>query len=103
MNKKVNFGGQTTIMIDSRQFHPSVIIHWHKLHPNLGMTRRETIELKYLFLDVEQILIEDEHDVALATQNARSSKKKIFRNKPTVTTDNFFFYDKMLDWIAWRH
>ena len=72
----------------------------HKLHPNLGMIRRGTTELKHLFLDVEQMLIEDANDVELATQNVESSKKKIFRNKPTVTADNFFFDDKILDWIG---
>ena len=45
------------------------------------------------------MLIEDVNDVKLATQNAQSSKKKIFRNKLTVTSNNFFFDDKMLDWI----
>ena len=67
MNKKVNFSGQTTIMTDSCQFHPHAIIYQHKLHPNLSMTRRETTELKYLFLDIEQMLIEDRRDVVLAT------------------------------------
>ena len=45
------------------------------------------------------MLIEDANDTKLSTQNTQSSKKKIFRNKPTVTADNFFFDDKMLDWI----
>ncbi len=32
MNKKVNKGGQTTIMSDSMRFRPQAYIHRHKLH-----------------------------------------------------------------------
>ena len=40
MNKKVNKGGQTTIMSDSTRFRPRAYIHRHKMHvPIAGMTR----------------------------------------------------------------
>ena len=40
VNKKVNKGGQTTIMTDSRQFCPHAYIHRHKMHDAKGMTRK---------------------------------------------------------------
>ena len=100
MNKKINFSRQTTIITDCCRFRPRTIIHQPKCYPNLSITRRGTTELQHLFLVVEQILIEDVNCVTLATQNVKSSKKKIFRNKETVTAGSFFFYNKMLDWIG---
>ena len=53
MNKKVNRGGQTTIMTDSRKFRPRAYIHRHKLHDKKGMTRRGTIELPHLIHNID--------------------------------------------------
>ena len=47
MNKKVNKGGQTTIMSDSRRFRPRAYIHRHKMHDPKGMTRKGCTELAH--------------------------------------------------------
>ena len=109
MNKKVNKGGQTTIITDSRRFRPRAYIHRHKLHkPIDGQTRRGTNELAYLLTDITKMVIGDAPPPAVAGITAGSIQatttqlhpKKIFRTKPTVCADNFFYDDKMLDWIG---
>ena len=58
MNKKVNKGGQTTIMSDSGRFRPRAYIHRHKLNlPIAGMTRRGTIELCHLMSDIRNMIL----------------------------------------------
>ena len=119
MNKKVNKGGQTTIISDTGRFRPRAHIHRHKLHvPKYGMTRRGTNELATLLTEIkEMILPQDPFDIAgdvlsplfastptttTTTTPATTTtlKKKIFRKKPTVCADNFFFDDKMCEWIG---
>ena len=116
MNKKVNRGGQTTIMTDSRKFRPRAYIHRHKLHDKKGMTRRGTIELTHLIHDIDSMIIEpdastipmpplrrDINDLTtsrLITTPKDPNKKKIFRKKPVITADNFFFDDKMCEFIG---
>ena len=116
MNKKVNRGGQTTIMTDSRKFRPRAYIHRHKLHDKKGMTRRGTIELTHLIHDIDSMIIEpdastipmpplrrDINDLAtsrIITTPKDPTKKKIFREKPVITADNFFFDDKMCEFIG---
>ena len=57
LNKKVNKGGQTTIMSDSQRFIPRSHIHRHKLHaPKAGMTRRGTIEIVALLTGVYDVI-----------------------------------------------
>ena len=58
MNKKVNRGGQTTIMTDSRKFRPRAYIYRHKPHVKKGMTRRGTIELTHLIHDIDSMIVE---------------------------------------------
>ena len=109
MNKKVNKGGQTTIITDSRRFRPRACIHRHKLHPPCdGQTRRGTNELAYLLKDIEKMLISPSVVVPAsvpagpvqATPTQELPQRKIFRTKPTVCADNFFFDDKMLELIG---
>ena len=114
MNKKVNRGGQTTIMTDAHRFRPRAYIHRHKLHEKKGMTRRGTIELTHLIHDIDSMIIEpDAANIPmppLATAAGTGSwkittprdpnKKKIFRHKPVITADNFFFDDKMCEFIG---
>ena len=115
MNKKVNKGGQTTIITDSRRFRPRACIHRHKLHPPCdGQTRRGTNELAYLLKDIEKMVISPSNDhppsVAgfagpagpIRATPTQLPQKKIFRTKPTVCADNFFYDDKMLNWIGER-
>lgn len=116
MNKKVNKGGQTTIMTDTERFRPRSYIHRHKMHlPRDGMTRRGTIELHSLLSDVDEMVIDDRENSSSKSSTSSSAssqlsdlesggenkkKKKIFRNKPVVCADNFFFDDKILRWIG---
>jgi len=116
MNKKVNKGGQITIMTDSKRFRPRAFIHRHKLHePKAGMTRRGTIELCQLIRDIDSMIIEDNEPSVtppmpplpppgttsrLITTPRDPTKKKIFRGKPIITADNFFFDDKMCEFIG---
>ena len=123
MNKKVNKGGQTTIMTDTHRFRPRCYIHRHKMHlPRDGMTRRGTIELHHLLSEVGEMVIDNDDEEnpssgsttstisssaassALSkkesSENKKKKKKKIFRNKPVVCADNFFFDDKLLNWIG---
>ena len=109
LNKKVNKGGQTTIMSDSQRFRPRAYIHRHKLHvPQAGMTRRGTIELVALLLEIQKMVLpqdplENVTDLTRLFTNTDSpnltttsvstpvdNTKKIFRRKPTVCADNFF-------------
>lgn len=114
MNKKVNKGGQITIMTDSKRFRPRAFIHRHKLHEPLGMTRRGTIELCHLIHDIDSMIIEEDTPTPpmpplppppattsrLITKPRDPTKKKIFRGKPIITADNFFFDDKMCEFIG---
>ena len=119
LNKKVNKGGQTTLMSDSKRFRPRAYIHRHKLHvPQAGMTRRGTIELVALLLEIQKMVLpqdplENTTDLTRLFTNTDSpnltttsvstpvdNTKKIFRRKPTVCADNFFFDDKMCEWIG---
>jgi hypothetical protein len=110
MNKKVNKGGQTTIITDSRRFRPCAYIHRHKLHNPLdGQTRRGTNELAYLLTDIERMVISEDGAAAAADRRVAGIAagplplpKKIFRRKPTVCADNFFYDDKMCKWIGER-
>ena len=92
MNKKVNKGGQTTIMSDSRRFRPRAYIHRHKLHDRLNTTRWGCTELKHMLIDIEQQVVDP--------RNNNNGQKQIFKTKPTICADNFFFDDKMNDWIG---
>ena len=109
MNKKVNKGGQTSIITDSRRFRPRAYIHRHKLHKLIeGQTRRGTNELANILLEIAEMVITPAPQpvagrVAAGPIRATSTQlqpKKIFRTKPTVCADNFFFDDKMLNWIG---
>ncbi len=120
MNKKVNKGGQTTIMSDSMRFRPRSYIHRHKLHvPKENMTRRGTNELVNLLIDIDGMILPQDplsSDTSYlfnsppSTSNTetntnqnksnKKAKKKIFRKKPTICADNFFFDDKMCEWIG---
>lgn len=124
MNKKVNKGGQTTIISDSSRFRPRAYIHRHKLHlPIDGMTRRGTNELCYLLTEIEKMILPQDPmntnanhlfnmmsnnqttrtpPPATPTTNNTVKRKKIFRRKPVVCADNFFYDDKMCEWIG-RH
>jgi hypothetical protein len=96
-NKKVNKGGQTTIMSDSRRFRPRAYIHRHRLHQlKGGQTKQGTNELCHLLSDVEEMVRIP--DPPLPTQSGGSPY--IFRRKPIVCADNYFFDDKMCDWIG---
>ena len=59
MNKKVNKGGQTTIMSDSRRFRPRAYIHRHKMHDSKGMTRKGCTELAHLIEDIHSMILDD--------------------------------------------
>ena len=119
MNKKVNKGGQTTIMSDSGRFRPRSYIHRHKLHlPVDGMTKRGTNELCYLLKDIENMMLpQDPHATTTSTSHlfnnghlnsarttpsspAKKKRKQIFRKKPVVCADNFFYDDKICEWIG---
>ena len=123
MNKKVNKGGQTTIMSDSKRFRPRAYIHRHKMHKSIsGMTRRGTNELCHLLTDISAMILpqdpldttranttylfpdDDAPAPARATPTPETPEtegvKKIFRRKPVVCADNFFFDDKMCEWIG---
>ena len=120
MNKKVNKGGQTTIMSDSKRWRPRGYIHRHKLNePIHNMTRRGTRELCHLLTEILQMILpQDPHETTTAglfnnvdstddnnpppttTSDPSKKRKKIFRKKPVVTADNFFFDDKMCKWIG---
>ena len=120
MNKKVNKGGQTTIMSDSGRFRPRAYIHRHKLNaPIAQMTRRGTVELCHLLTDIESMILpQDPTDQTLSANSflfdaageptqattppvtINKDVKKIFRKKPVVCADNFFFDDKMCEWIG---
>ena len=124
MNKKVNKGGQTTIMSDSGRFRPRAYIHRHKLNlPIAGMTRRGTIELCHLMSEIGNMILPQDPTDPTANGLAsllfspsgqpttpdtttsppvqrKKGMKKIFRKKPVVCADNFFFDDKMCEWIG---
>ena len=119
IGKKVNKGGQVTIMTDSGRFRPRSHIHRHKLHvPKEGMTRRGTNELVNLLLDAkEMILPQDpmtqdtsylfrnenlpqEQPNVSTTTNKKNKRKKIFRRKPVICADNFFIDDKLCKWVG---
>ena len=117
MNKKVNKGGQTTIISDSGRFRPRAHIHRHKLHvPKYGMTRRGTNELaRTLLTEINEMILPQDpltSDCSYLFSNAPTTttipapsttttlkKKKIFRKKPTVCADNVFDA-KMCEWIG---
>ena len=93
-NNKVNKGGQTTIMSDSRRFWPRAYIHLHNLHPKVaGTTKRGTNELVNLLMDIEKMVQSPDGD------GERMNGSKIFRKKPTVCADNFFFDNACCEWI----
>ena len=120
MNKKVNKGGQTTIITDSGRFRPRALIHRHKLHEHKhGMTRRGTNELVNLLEEIKEMILPQDpltsdtsylfqipttttttQAPSTTTNPNKKKKKKIFRNYPTVCADNFFFDDKMCEWIG---
>ena len=117
MNKKVNKGGQITIISDSGRFRPRAHIHRHKLHKKIdGMTRRGTNELAILLTDIKEMILPQDpltSDTSHlfpttipppatppASTTRTQKRKKIFRKKPTVCADNFFFDDKMCEWIG---
>jgi hypothetical protein len=104
-NKKVNKGGQTTIMSDSRRFRPRAYIHRHKLHQaKAGMTKRGPNEMVNLLMEIETMVKTNEDDAEQTNTHPRSptkpTKKKIFNRKPTVCADNFFFDNQVCDWIG---
>ena len=89
-NKKVNKGGQTTVISDSRRFRPRAYIHRHNLHPMIeGMTKKGTNEMVHLLKMIEPMVVGSE-----------GTAKKIFERKPLVVGDNFFFDDKSCEWIG---
>ena len=117
MNKKVNKGGQITIISDSGRFRPRAHIHRHKLHKKIdGMTRRGTNELAILLTEIKEMILPQDpltSDTSHlfptttpppatppASTTRTQKRKKIFRKKPTVCADNFFFDDKMCEWIG---
>ena len=57
MNKKVNKGGQTTIMTNSRRFRPHAYIHRHKMHNPKGMTRKGCVEMVHLIESINSLII----------------------------------------------
>lgn len=89
-NKKVNKGGQTTLISDSRRFRPRAYMHRHNLHMMTeGMSKKGTNEMVHLLKKIEPMV-----------EGADGNTKKIFRVKPTAIADNFFFDDKCCNWIG---
>ena len=82
-NKKVNKGGQTTVISDSRRFLPRAHIHRHNLlRPMIeGMTKKGTNEMVHLLKMIESMVVGSE-----------GTAKKIFERKPLVVGDKFFWW-----------
>ena len=115
IGKKVNKGGQISIMSDSGRFRPRSHIHRHKLHVHkAGMTRRGTNELVNLMLDAKEMILPQDPITTdtsylfntteplknASTTTNETKRKKIFRRKPIVCCDNFFIDDKLCQWVG---
>ena len=61
------------------------------------MTKKGTNELVHLLMDIESMV-----DISLdeATHSNDTSRPKIFKRKPTICADNFFFDNAMCEWIG---
>ena len=112
MNKKVNKGGQTTIMSDSKRFRPLAYIHRHKLHKSIdSMTRRGPNKLCNLLTDISaMILPQDPLNTTTSrayllfnqptVPTSKEGAKKIFRRKPVVCVDNFFMMTRCVSGLV---
>ena len=91
-NKKVNKGGQTTIMSDSRRFRPRAYIHRHNLHPMIeGMSKKGTNELVHLLKKI---------DTMVESTPTSLDVRKLWKEKPTICGDTFFVDNKALHWAG---
>jgi hypothetical protein len=102
-NKKVNKGGQTVIVSDSRKyFRPRAYQHRHKLHKmpvgtGVTLTRQGCRELHDIAVELLKMVIGNDTSTRRTTDN---KYKKIFRMKPCITVDNYFIDDAILNWIG---
>jgi hypothetical protein len=87
-NKKIAKGGQTVLCMDASRFRIRAYKHRHKLynHANEGWSAAGPYEL---FKFQCQLL---EH-----CEGNHSTMKTLFHQKPTITADNYFCNDKVLD------
>ena len=110
-NKKVNKGGQTTIMSNSRRFQPRAYIHCHKLHPaKAGMTKIGTNEMVNPLMEIETMvkkqmkMMQKKQTLTLVVRpnlgREDIASEADSMSKPTVCAVNFFFDNVMCDWIG---
>lgn len=94
--KKVSKGGQTVLMMDRNRFRIRAYLHrskiYNELFPN-DKTREWSAngpyELKYL-LDKLHTMVD----------GSEGAQKKLFRQKPCITADNFFQNDRIMEYIG---
>lgn len=97
-NKKVSKGGQTVLIMDRGRKRIRAYLHRSKIYNELfpeskrGWSANGPFEIKHL---ADQLL-------KMVDGNPDSSSKKIFRFKPTITADNYFQSDKIMNYLGER-
>ena len=82
-------GMQTVMLFDAHRNYPRAYLHRHKLHPNPLKLPSGPNECRLLLEQIDKMVV-----------GANSNQKKIFREKPHSTWDNYFSGDAIFDWIG---
>ena len=95
-NKKVAKGGQTVLMMDRHRFRIRAYMHRNKIYNEIyksDKTREWSAngpyELKHLADELNKMV-----------DGSEGNKKKLFRNKPCITADNFFQNDRIMEYLG---
>jgi len=96
--KKKPKGGQTAIASDAGWCRPRAYVHRHKLHVYPpGFTREGCSELHQMLSKLKKMVISEDDPPGTPQLH---TPKRIYRNRPTVSADNYFIDDKMSAWIG---
>ena len=96
-NKKVSKGGQTVLMMDRHRFRIRAYLHRNKVYHELysDKTREWSTNSPYELKHLSDQLIK------MCDGNTTSlSMKKLFREFPCITGDNYFQNDKVIDYLG---
>ena len=89
MKPGVTRGMQTVMVFDVGRIRPRAYVHRHKCHPNPNHLPQGCNELMMCLNKLNKMVIGND-----------GNNKKIFKQKPHITWDNFFSGDTILDWIG---
>jgi hypothetical protein len=90
-------GGQIVLISDVHRVRPRVYEHRHKLHEKpAGWTIMGQIEVRLVMQKVAAMVINNDHDEVLN----HVATRKVFRERPHSTWDNYFSGDKVLNWLG---